>query len=366
MPEVKDQIFTARSRAQWGHGIGMFFGRLAEIERQTHYLRLLSNATPRQEEVTTISLNQLSKTWVNLSFEDRLNKLITECTRDERLKHFEPYLYNTKSLIDVRNVLSHGSFAVKEGSTPEKPNYCVWCFPEDASSNSQDAQPAHLDVVHIEQLEEGMTNALHITLGLDRLIEAFSKEGKFDVSESHEKQLSLDQRYASSVLQLNIGQLITSMGAIELMIVGIYQNILNPKYDDRSLNPIRKLTGYWLSLTLKRKVDDLLEKLPETGEHVLMRKVLREVGELIAFRNILTHSIVRYEISDTGVQQLVAVRHVRSGLETIPKKEVITQIKKSMALSDDLSEAMARVGSQLNAERRESLGLTGCMSTSWA
>lgn len=366
MSEVNDQNFTARSYTEWAHGIGMFFGRLAEIERQTHYLRLLSNATPGQDEAVGISLNRLSKTWVNLSFEERLDKLINECARDERLKPFRPYLDKTKSLLEVRNVLSHGSFAVKNDSTPEKPNYCVWCFPENASPDSQDARPARRDVVHTEQLDQGMTTALHITFGLDRLFKAFSKEGEFDDSESLEKQLSLDERYASTVLQLNIGQLIVSMGAIELMTIDIYQKILKPQYDNRSLSPTRKLAGYWLTSTLKMKVDDLLEKLPETGEHLFMRKVLHEVSELIAFRNTLAHSILRYEISDAGVLQLVAVRHVRSGLEKIPKKEVITQIKRSMALSNDLSEAIARVGFQLDFERRDALSLTGCMSPSRA
>ncbi len=211
-----------------------------------------------------------------------------------------------------------------------------------------------------------MTTALHITFGLDRLFKAFSKEGEFDDSESLEKQLSLDERYASTVLQLNIGQLIVSMGAIELMTIDIYQKILKPQYDNRSLSTTRKLAGYWLTSTLKMKVDDLLEKLPETGEHLFMRKVLHEVSELIAFRNTLAHSILRYEISDAGVLQLVAVRHVRSGLEKIPKKEVITQIKRSMALSNDLSEAIARVGFQLDFERRDALSLTGCMSPSRA
>ncbi|MHA7117202.1 hypothetical protein ACX0KM_24145, partial [Pseudomonas promysalinigenes] len=70
----------------------------------------------------------------------------------------------------------------------------------------------------------------------------------------------------------------------------------------------------------------------------------------------LAHSILRYETSDSGALQLMAVRHVRSGLEKITKSEIVANIKKAMCLSDELSEAMARVGFELSNDRRVKLG----------
>lgn len=200
-----------------------------------------------------------------------------------------------------------------------------------------------------------MGAALHVIFGLNKLIHAFSKERQFNLSDWHEQHLSLDEHHASAALQLTIGLLIVAMGEIECMTTIIYRRILEPDYDDLPLSPRRKLAGYWLDYPLKTKVEDILGKLPETGEHLFLKEVLQEIDGLIAVRNTLAHSIVRYETSDTGALQLAAVRHVRSGLGRISKPEIITHIKQSVHLSDKLSEAIARVGFQLNRERHDAL-----------
>ena len=355
---ASSQVSRTRTRSEWAYSIGMFLARLAEIERQTHYIRLLWNAAA--EGVTDpISLKKLSKNWVNLSFEERLDKLVAEVARSEHQTEFLTYFDKTKALLDLRNVLSHGTFAMKDGSNPEAPNYCIWCFPEKTDPDAKTDRPSRDDVVHIEQLEESMTDALDVIFGLDSLIKSFSKGRDIDVSETSNQHLSPEQRHASSMLQLNTGLLMVAMAEIEWMTINIYQSILHPEYDDLSSSPKRKLDGYWLSSTLKMKVDDLLKKLPKTGEHLFLMEVLREVRDLIAVRNTLAHSIIRYEISDTGALQLAAIRHVRQGLEKIPKKEVLAQIKKSMELSNKLSEAIARVSFQLIRERRSRPNLNG-------
>ncbi|AUG42733.1 hypothetical protein CXP47_23580 [Pseudomonas chlororaphis] len=356
MSEIINHSFTPRSRGQWAMGIGLFFSRLADIEKLTHHIRLLLTAASGQSKPTVISLSQLSKSWVNLSFEERLDKLIAESARNERFKDIGPHLSETKRLLDVRNVLTHGTFSIKEGSTPDKPNCCIWSFPEKPSPDPKNARPPREDAVHVEPLDQATTDGLHVIFSLEHFIKDYSEDNGYEVSDLREQRLSIEQNHAQAVLQLNIGSLIVAMGEIEWMTIDIYQKILAPEYEDRSLEPRRRLTGYWLTSTLKAKVDDLLEKLPKTGEHLFMRTVLQEITELIAFRNTLAHSIVRYEISDTGDLQLVVVRHVRSGLEKIPKPEVIAHIKRAMSLSDDLCEAIARVRSQLHRERKIELG----------
>ncbi|MCU7278729.1 hypothetical protein OC926_02635 [Pseudomonas peradeniyensis] len=348
--------FTPRSREGWAIGIGLFLSRLAEIERLTHYIRLLMISAPEKSEITTTSLGQLSKSWVNLSFEERLDKLIADISRKESFKDVEACLNDTKRLLDVRNIIMHGTFAIKVGSTPDRPNYCIWSLPKKPNPGSKSDRTLREDVVHVENFDQATSDGLHLIFKMEHFIDAYSKENGFEVNELKERRLPFELFYTQTILQSNIGWFVVAMGEIEIMIVTIYQKVLNPKYEDGALEPTRRLSGHWLDLTLKARLDDLLEKLPGTGEHIFMRAVLQAVNELIVFRNTLAHAILRYETSDSGALQLMAVRHVRSGLEKITKSEVVANIKKAMRLSDDLSEAIARVGFELNYDRRVRLG----------
>lgn len=356
MLELEGYDFTPRSRQGWAIGIGLFLSRLAEIERLTHYIRLLMNAVPVENETTTISLGQLSKNWVNISFEERLNKLIADISRKEPFKDIETCLRDTKRLLDARNIIMHGTFAIKPGSTPDRPNYCIWSPPENPTPESKNDRALREDVVHVEDIDQAALDGLHLIYKMEGFIEKYSNEKGFEVSQLNEHRLPSNLFYIKTILQSNIGSLVVAMGEIEIMIITIYQKILNPEYEAGALEPSRKLDGYWLALTLKAKLDDLLEKLPGTGEHIFMREVLQAVNELLAFRNTLAHSILRYETSDSGALELMAVRHVRSGLEKITKSEIVANIKKAMRLSDDLSEAIARVGFELSNDRRVKLG----------
>ncbi|MBH3459276.1 hypothetical protein [Pseudomonas putida] len=355
MLELDGYDFTPRSRQGWAVGIGLFLSRLAEIERLTHYLRLLMNAVPDENKIATVSLGQLSKNWVNLSFEERLNKLIADISRKEPFKDVETCLSDTKRLLDVRHVIMHGTFATKPGSTPDRPNCCIWSPPENSTPGSKNDRALREYVVHVENLDQATSDGLHLILKMEGFIEKYSREKGFEVSEFKGQRLPSDLFYIQTILQSNIGWLVVAMGEIEIMIITIYQKILDPEYEAGALEPRRRLDGYWLGLTLKAKIDDLLEKLPQTGEYISLRAVLQTVNELLAFRNTLAHSILRYETSDSGALQLMAVRHVRSGLEKISKSEVVANIKKAMRLSDDLSEAIARVGFELNNDRRVKL-----------
>lgn len=354
MLDIGNQDFTPRSRHQWAQEVGLFLSRLAEIERQTHYIRLLTSSTPEQCTANPLTLAMLTKNWLNLSFEQRLDKLIDQFNKDPRLTGCNPFLEAIRPLLEIRNVVSHGGFAMKDGSTSERPNYCMWRYPDKSACDVGGDCPSRSNVVHIEQIEEAMSQEMHIISGLNNFTHALCAENGLDVSEPQEKLLSFEQRFAGADLQLAIGRLIVASGEIECMVVRIYQQILDPEYVGLSLSPVIKLTGYWLELSLKEKVDDLLKKLPDYAEYRLLRNVLREILELIPFRNTLAHSMVRYETSPTREVQLAAVRLERSGPKIIPAAEVRARIIKSIQLSDDLSEAIAVVVFLLVRERRNS------------
>ncbi|KPC37887.1 Uncharacterized protein AC509_2034 [Pseudomonas amygdali pv. morsprunorum] len=353
MLDLDNQDFRPRSRHQWALEVGLFLSRLAEIERQTHYIRLLANSTP-EPYAATLSLAMLTKNWLNLTFEQRLDKLIDQINKTPKLTGCEPFLVAIRPLLEIRNVVSHGGFALKDGSTPERPNYCMWPYPEKSACDGGGDCPSRSNVVHIEQIEEAMNQEMHIISGLDNFIQALCAENGLDVNDPHEKLLSVEQRFAGADLQLAIGKLIVASGEIECMVVRIYQQILEPEYAGLSLSPVVKQIGYWLELSLKDKTDDLLKKLPDYAEYQFLRNVLREVLELIPSRNTLAHSMVRYEASPTGGVQLAAVRLERSGPKILSAAEVRARIIKSIQLSGDLSEAIAVVGFLLNRERRNS------------
>lgn len=337
------------NKGRWAFSIGFFLMRFANIEDAVCQLKISLDAIKDLERnpLTTLK-NEPPKSWHDLRIEEQADKLIRqlESISLEKYKPVKPkeelikLLRYLSKIKDTRNALAHGAFFMKDGYTPERPNYCIFSRTQ---LNEKNEAVAEAKVIHVQDMESQISESTYLEVELTSYAHDLMRTLKLEAFPVT-YELTFEARAREGNLSLLIGRFMVHMGEIERLVHMVYQLVLDPTYGDKYNSPIVKPNGYWDSLTLSRQVQDLLNRLPCTYEYSNLRGVISDLynSELIRFRNILSHAKVCHQLSPTSESLvLVALRKTRKKPEIISASEITRLLRMVSDFSDSLDEALS-------------------------
>lgn len=337
------------SRGRWAFSIGFFLMRFANIEDAICKLKVSLDAIKALEKSPLATLvNDPPRSWHDLQVEEQAAKLIRQLENIPLEKYrlskskggLVDLLWRLIKIKDTRNTLAHGTFAMKDGCTPETPNYCIFSR---AQVNERNETVAEAKILHAKDMESQISESTHLEMGLASYAYDLMHAIKIETSPTT-CELTLEGRVREGELSLLIGRFMVYMGEIESLVHKVYQSVLDPVYGEKYNSPIIKLNGYWDSLTLSRQIQNLLDCLPHAREYVILRKVIFDLKNsgLVKIRNTLSHARVCHQLSPVSESlALVAVRKTRKASEVITAKDIKSSICMASNFSDSLAEALA-------------------------
>lgn len=344
--ELKEEHW---SRQRWGCCIGFFLMRFADIEDAICKLKVsLDTIRALEKNALSTPVNDPPKSWHGLKVEDRAVKLIRQL-ENTPLEKYSPesakeelvdLLKRLIKIVDARNALAHGTFAMKDGCAPETPNYCIFSR---AQVNERNETVAEAKIIHAKDMESQISESTHIEMKLSASAYDLMRALKLEAIPAT-YELVPEARVREGELSLLIGHFMVRMGEIEGLVHMVYQSVLDPIYEEECSSPTIKLNGYWDSLTLSERIQDLLDCLPPDQEYARLREVILDLksSELVNIRNTLSHAKVCHQLSPASDRlELMAVRKTRKTPEVLAAKDIKSSVHMASDFSDSLSEALA-------------------------
>lgn len=343
------QVQTSTKRltlGQWPSLAAFFFRRFFELETAVNELNSALLAVAPMNSSEPRLLASASPNWLNQALEKRIDKVIARLIKldlsmpSQRWGDLHRCLDQAKLQVAVRNTLAHG-FLAQDCSMEGHGGY-VMISRAVRSRSGELVEKGKLVSCH--DVQAGANRLLEIEAQLSLSFKVMLKEGLFEDKRHRASDLPWEMNFHASELCMSMGRFFISMGSIEMLIRDIYQFVLGKASYGAGLEP-KSVCGEPIdSLSLAETCADLMKALPCDEAFMPLRRVIAEItqGELIEERNMLTHAGVRYVQQSDGELALMAVRCTRKGGQYRSEQQIRASIMRSIRLSDDLSEAIAR------------------------